>query len=903
MPSTRRPGELMEEPASAWHALPPGDVLQRLRSGPAGLTAAEAEARLSMHGPNALRAAPPVPWWKILLAQLRGVVVWLLVAASVVALAMGDTTEAVAIAIVLVLNALLGFVMELRADRAMEALLSLEVPHATVIRDGRPRDVDAREVVPGDVLALEAGSMVPADGYLLFAAELVTSEAPLTGESLPVRKRASDALPATTPLAERTNLVYRSTFAAAGSARAVVFATGMNTEVGKIGTLVGSVAIEPTPLERRLDELGRRLVWIALAAAAAVALLGWAQGTAPAETLETAIALAIAAVPEGLPAVATIALAVGVRRMARRNALIRRLPVVESLGSATVVCTDKTGTLTRGEMTVTELRGADAAWEVSGTGYAPEGGIAADGVTADPASDPRLWRLLSVSVLANRAELVHAEGAWMVRGDPTEGALLALAHKAGMDHAALAEFPEVGQVPFSSERMLMATFHRRPDGQLFACVKGAPGRVLERCTRVMTQAGERPLDEAARATLVDRNHQMARRGLRVLAFAWKEGVDAPGPDALADLTFLGFSGMMDPPAEGVLETIRTLRDAGIRTVMITGDQRLTAEAVGRELGIVEGDEGVFEGAALAGLDDTGMLACVRRAGAFSRVSPEDKLRLVESYRRAGEVVAMLGDGVNDAAALRRADVGVAMGIRGTDVAKEAASVVLQDDRFSTVAAAVEEGRVIYANIRRFVFYLFSCNVAEVLVLLIAGLAALPPPLSPLPILWMNLVTDTFPALALAVEPSDRDVMRRPPRDPHAAILSLSFLGRIGFYGALITACTLAAYILALNTMGEAHARTVAFQTLSLAQVFHLGNARSDSPVLSRKAIFANRWALAAVFGVVLAQIAAAYVPPLPQVLRLAVPGVADWLLIVPLAIAPAVIGQAVKVIAARRGGG
>lgn len=896
----------MAEPASApWHGLGPDAVLERLRTGRAGLSAAEAEARRSRHGPNALRAAPPVPWWRILLAQLRGVVVWLLVAACIVALLMGDAAEAVAIAVVLVLNALLGFVMELRANRAMEALLSLEVPRATVIRDGRAAEIDARDVVPGDVLAVEAGELVPADAYLLDATELVTAEAPLTGESLPVRKRAGDALPEKTPLAERANLVFRSTFASAGSGRAVVFATGMETEVGKIGTLVGSVTVEPTPLERRLDELGRRLVWLALAAAAAVAGLEMLQGAPLAETLETAIALAIAAVPEGLPAVATIALAVGVRRMARRHALIRRLPVVESLGSATVVCTDKTGTLTRGEMTVTELRAVDRSWVVRGVGYAAEGEILEDkkDTRADPSTDPVLWHLLAAAILANRARLTQVDGAWTVRGDPTEGALLAAGRKAGMDRQKLEdEFPETGQVPFSSERMLMATLHRRPDGRVFAAVKGAPGRVLARCTSVLSADGERALDEAGRTALVRENEEMAGRGLRVLAMAWREDVDRQDAEALDELTFLGFAGMMDPPAAGVLETIRTLRGAGIRTVMITGDQRRTAEAVGRELGIVDDGQDVFEGSALSELTGDAWLACVRGAGAFSRVSPEDKLKLVEGYRRAGEVVAMLGDGVNDAAALRRADVGVAMGIRGTDVAKEAAAVVLRDDRFSTVAAAVEEGRVVYANIRRFVFYLFSCNVAEVLVLLIAGLAGLPVPLSPLPILWMNLVTDTFPALALAVEPADRHVMRRPPRDPRAAILSGGFLGRIGFYGGLITACTLAAYLIALKTMDAAHARTVAFQTLSLAQVFHLGNARSDSPVLSRRAIGANRWALAAVLGVVLLQLVAAYVPPLPAVLRLAVPGVRDWLLIAPFALAPAIIGQTLKVLRVRRAG-
>ena len=883
-----------------WHALPADEVLARLRTGPGGLAPAEAEARLASHGPNALRTTPPVPAWRILVAQLKGVVVWLLLAAAAVALFMGDRAEAVAIGVVLALNALLGFVMELRANRAMEALLSLEVPRATVVRDGRAREIDAREVVPGDVLLLEAGAMVPADAYLIQSAELLTAEAPLTGESLPVRKRAAGALPPATPLAERGNLVFRSTYTSAGTARAAVFATGMETEVGKIGTLVGSVRPEDTPLERRLDELGRRLVWIALAAAAAVAFLGWLQGGALAETLETGIALAIAAVPEGLPAVATIALAVGVRRMARRNALVRRLPVVESLGAATVVCTDKTGTLTRGEMMVTELRAAGRVYAFDGVGYAPSGSVTLDGRAVDADADPVLRRALTIGLLANRAGLIENEGGWTVRGDPTEGALLAAGERGGIERHDLRDaLPEVGELPFSSERMLMATFHRAPDGSTLALVKGAPARVLERCTAVLEAEGPRPFSADERTALIEENGEMASRGLRVLALAYRERVESPDADAVADLVFAGFAGMMDPPAEGVPETIRMLRDAGIRTVMITGDQRLTAEAVGRELGIVSGEEAVIDGTTLAVLDGEEWRDCVRRAGAFSRVSPEDKLRLVEGYRRAGEVVAMLGDGVNDAAALRRADVGVAMGIRGTDVAKEAASVVLLDDRFATVAAAVEEGRVVYANIRRFVFYLFSCNVAEVLVLLIAGLAGLPAPLAPLQILWMNLVTDTFPALALAVEPADDDAMRRPPRDPHAALLSGPFLRQIAAYGIGITACCLAAYLIALQTLPEGHARTVAFQTLALTQLFHLGNARSSGPVLSRGAATRNLWALAAVIVVLLLQLASAYVPPLASILGVVPPRLGDWLLILPFSLAPAIAGQAWKVWRAR----
>ncbi|HEU0053192.1 MAG TPA: HAD-IC family P-type ATPase, partial [Longimicrobium sp.] len=531
-------------------------------------------------------------------------------------------------------------------------------------------------------------------------------------------------------------------------------------------------------------------------------------------------------------------------------------------------------------------------YALTGAGFAPEGEVRDGDQAAEPREDGPLHRLLVVAALANRAELVRGADGWTVRGDPTEGALLAAARKAGLDPDALGEaWPEVGEVPFSSERMLMATFHRAPDGAVAAFAKGAPGRLIDLCDRALTDDGELPLDEAGRERLKRTNEEMAARGLRVLAFAWREKVGEVGAEALRGMAFLGFSGMMDPPAEGVPETIRLLRDAGIRTVMITGDQRLTALAVGRELGIVSRDEEVMNGADLSSLSPEVLAERVCSIGAFSRVSPEDKLRLVDALQREGQIVAMLGDGVNDAAALRKADVGVAMGGRGTDVAKEAAAVVLLDDRFATVGAAVEEGRVIFTNLRKFVFYLFSCNLAEILVLLLAGLAALPSPLLPLQILWMNLVTDTFPALALAVEPADPDVMRHPPRDPKSAILSREFLGKVALYGGLITAAAFGAYLLARGE-GTEVARTVAFTTLSLAQVFHLGNARSVDPVLTRASAFRNRWAVLSVAAVVALQLAALYVPPLARVLRVVPLGVEEWLLVAPLAVAPAVIGQA-----------
>jgi Ca2+-transporting ATPase len=894
-----KPVPLVAAEGAAWHAVSPDEALARLESAPGGLSDAEARRRLAHWGPNALRAAPPASAWKILAAQLRSFVVLLLVVAAALALATGDPLDAAAIGVVLLINTVLGFVMELRARRTMEGLLQLEVARATVLRAGERREIGAESIVPGDVVVLEAGTRVPADARLLSGSELRTDEAALTGESLPSDKEADAAVPGEAPLADRRTMVYRSTLAVSGYARAVVVATGMRTEVGRIGALVGGVREEPAPLERRLDALGRRLGWVAVAAAVLVAVMGALRGTPAALAVETAIALAIAAVPEGLPAVATIALAVGVRRMARRHALVRRLPSVEALGSATVVCTDKTGTLTAGEMTVTRVWAGAREYEVTGAGYAPEGTLLDGTGEARPGEGDPLYAVLRIGALANRAAVEAGGGGWRVHGDPTEAALLVLARKAGMDRAALLRAaPEVGEVPFSSERKWMATFHRGASGTE-VLAKGAPSEVLNRCTLLMTGAGPVPLDAERRRAVLAWNQAAAAQGLRVLALASGTGLRTTREAEVDGLVLAGLVGMMDPPAAGVMETIAGLRGAGLRTVMITGDQRPTAVAVARDLGLLGEEDEALEGTEIDRLDDAELRARARRVGVYSRVSPEAKLRIVTALRSGGQVVAMLGDGVNDAAALKRADIGVAMGIRGTDMAREAAGIVLQDDRFPTVAAAVEEGRIVFDNIRKFVFYLFSCNAAEVLVLLVAGAAGLPLPLLPLQILWMNIVTDTFPALALAVEPGEKDVMRRPPRDPHAAILSHRFLLGVGFYGAMMTAVTLAAFLWGLRGGDAVLATTLSFTTLSLAQILHLGNARSRAAVLGLRAATANAFALGAVVLTVGLQLLALYLPPLQRLLDVVPLGTAEWMVVLPLAAAPAMVGQALKLRRAR----
>jgi Ca2+-transporting ATPase len=876
----------------AWHALSVDAALTAAQSRESGLSDAEARARLDEYGPNRLAPPAPVSALRILRDQLTGVVVILLLVAALVSLALGDRLEAAAIGVVLAINTLIGFSTEWRARRAMEALLELDVPRASVIREGQLQLIDAHVLVPGDVVETGAGHRVPADARLLSTIDLRVTEAALTGESLPVSKHAVTVLAADTQLADRVNMIYKGTTVAAGTGRAVVVATGAATEVGRIGTLVGSMPEEETPLERRLDALGRRLVWLTLIVAGVVSALGAVQGVPLGLVVETGIALAVAAVPEALPAVATISLAIGMRRMARRHALVRRLPAVETLGSTTVVCTDKTRTLTSGEMSI--VRAWTAGREIAlGSDAAPE--------------DAGLIALLQTAARASRQQAADHEpapqtDANQARGslvDPVDRAVLQAFDRATGHGASGRIDAPVAVIPFSSDRKFMAAFHRL-DGLLVASVKGAPRRVLD-ASSTMAQTGEltfaparvTPIDGDVRASLVAVNDRFAAAGLRVLAVATGPA-DAAAESALHDLTFVGFIGLADPPAAGVKETIARLRGAGLRTVMLTGDQRLTAETIGRELGVLGPEDLSLDGRELDALQNAERDAIIARTQAFSRVTPEHKLVIVGALQARGEIVAMLGDGTNDAAALKKADVGVAMGGRGTDVAKEAAAIVLQDDRFETIAAAVEEGRIIFDNIRKFVFYLFSCNVAEVLVLLVAGLAGLPLPLAPLQLLWLNMATDTFPALALAIEPGDVDIMRRPPQSPQEAILSRAFLGRVFGFGLLITVSTLAAFVWALGHAPD-DAPTIAFMTLAFAQIGHLGNARSRGPVLRVRRALANPYAIVGAGIAVLLQLAAAGIAPLAHVLRVMPLEPLEWLVILVLASIPAVVGQIIKV--------
>ena len=880
--------------------MPAPEVLTAHDSVALGLSSAEASRRLTRYGPNVMRVVKPEPAWRILLQQMRSVVVLLLVVAALLAWFLSERADAIAIGAVLVLNVGIGFATELPARRAMEALRRLDAPSATVLRDGRVLAMDARALVPGDVITLEAGQAVPADGRLLAATELRVVEAALTGESATVEKHADAVLSIDTPLPDRETMVFKGTTIAEGSGRAVIVATAMATEVGRIGTMVSGIAEEPTLLERRLDALGARLAFMAVGIGALVALQSLWRGDPLAAVLEMGIAVAIAAVPEGLPAVVTVTMAIATRRMARRSALVRRLPAVETLGSVTVICSDKTGTLTAGEQTVTRVWMPDVSISVS-SGQMDESAFRAGHAEVSTELLARLREGLAIAVYANRAEIRRTDDRWVGTGDPSEVAMLVAARKLGLQRSELVtDAPELGEVPFSSARMYMASLHARASAGVQVYMKGAHDRVLAHCGAVRTASGVEPLDASWRSRIDGMAASMAADGLRVFALA-SGTIAEPHERELTDLVFSALLGLTDPPADGVPETIQLLRGAGIRTIMLTGDHRATAQAIGRAVGLDSTDASVIDGAEIDTSSDATLVARADDMDIVSRVSPEGKLRIVSALQRRGHVVAMLGDGINDAAALKKADIGVAMGRRGTDAAKEVAGIVLADDRFQTIGVAVEEGRVAFDNIRKFVFYLFSCNLGEVLALVGAGVLGLPLPMTPMQILWMNVVTDTFPALALAMEPPDRDVMRRAPRPRETALLSGRMIRLTLVYAVAFAVLTLSALIWGLTAWPQEPARavTLAFSTLGLAQIFHVGNARSEDHVVSLRRALSNRWALGAILLSLVLQLSAVLVPPLAGALQSVAFDARGWIVAVTFAALPALVGQAYKWVSRR----
>ena len=889
----------------AWHKLTPEEACERLKSDCGrGLTEAEAAARLARHGRNVLAASPGRSGFSILLHQFKSLIVLLLIAATVVAFLLDESVEASAILVVILLNASIGFLIEWKAERTLSALRRHGVAMARVLRNGVEREIVGAEVVPGDVVIIAAGARVPADGRVIESARLQVEEAALTGESRPVTK-AVDAVADEAPsLGDRVDMAYLGTAVTDGRGRLLVTATGRHTEMGQIGTLVSEAVARETPLEGKLALLGRWLVGIVLALCAIIVGAGWLRGNGFLQMLEVGISLAIAAVPEGLPAVTTMTLALGMQRMVRLGAIIRRLPAVETLGSTTVICTDKTGTLTTNEMTVRVLVVDGRRIDVTGGGYAAVGGFLVDGHPIDLPGSPPLGLALRIGALCNDARIERAEGRATVLGDPTEAALIVAAEKAGLEPAALVrDHRRLHELPFDSGQQRMITVHETPDGQTVAYVKGSPGKLLAASSNQLTAAGVSPMTSGDRQRLLDRNLELAGASLRVLALAYRELPAAYGDGELGrDLTFVGLVGMEDPLRDGARAAIATCREAGIRTMMITGDQLATAGGIARQLGIDQDAHGrplqAAHGRDLNDLDPTQWQRIVSTTAVFARVSPKQKLQIVEALQLEGQIVAMTGDGVNDAPALKRADIGIAMGRRGTEVAKEAAAMIITDDDFASIVAAVEQGRIIYANILKFIHYLFSCNTAEILVIFVAIMIGWPLPLGPLQILWLNMITDVFPALALALEPSAPGVMRKPPRDPKEPLITGALVWLIAWQGVMLAVLTLVAFVIGMRWHGTTGAglrlaTTMAFMTLALVQVVHAFNARAQRrSAFSR--IFTNGWLWTAVLLCLLLQAAAVYVPVLQRVLHTVGPAAADWGVIMACSLAPIPIVETVK---------
>jgi Ca2+-transporting ATPase len=823
--------------ADPWYCLPLVEVSRRLETRPdAGLSEAEAERRLEEYGPNELEAARAAAPWKLLLEQFKNVLILILLAAVGLSIVLGHATEAIVIAAIVLLAALLGFVQEFRAERAIEALRQMAAPTATVLRDGEEIDVPARELVPGDLLRLRAGDKVPADGRLAEAVNLQVEESALTGESLPVEKQTGELSGRDLPVGDRTNMVYSGTAIAYGRGSAFVVAIGMQTEFGGIARMLESIERAKTPLQLSLDRVAMLLARAAFVVVLLVVSLGLLRGQPLLEMLLFGTALAVAVVPEALPAVITISLTLAAQRMVRRNALVRRLPAIETLGSVSVICTDKTGTLTRDEMTVRKILVAGQLLEVSGSGYEPEGQFSHEGTAVEPPA--ALREALEGAVLASDAQLVGADGGWQIRGDPTEGALVVAAAKAGLERPELeARFPRVHEIPFTSESKRMTTLHETDDGMV-AYTKGAPEVVLEACTRQLTASGEAELDAAARETLLAAARRLAGEALRLLAIARRSAATVENPER--ELTFLALVGMIDSPRPEARQAVATCKAAGITPVMITGDHPLTAEAIARELEILT-DGRAVTGADLEAMDEPELAREIETIQVYARVSPEHKLRVVTALQERGHSVAMTGDGVNDAPALKKADIGVAMGVTGTDVAKEAAAMTLTDDNFASIVAAVEEGRGVFANIKKYLMYLLAANLGEIGLLVGASLLGKPLPLSAVQILYVNLATDGLPALALSVDPAERGLMRRPPRSRGEGIFTRPVVTLMSVGGAWSTLVTLGLFLWALSA-GKvlAEAMTMTFATLVLIEFFKAYNFRSDRTSAFEQP-FANRW--------------------------------------------------------------
>ena len=893
--------------AEVFHAKEVEEVLKSLNTPKKGLSSEEAERRLKEYGPNILQEKKRIGPFQIFLRQFQDIFVLMLLAAIVISLLsvymkgleanLEDYADAITIAVIVILNAVVGFVQEYRSERAMEALREYAAPRARVLRDGKEKIIPAEQVVPGDILLLESGDRIAADGRIIESFDLRTNEAVLTGESMPVEKH-TELVRADAPIGDRRNMVYMGTHVIYGRGRIVVTATGMNTEFGRIAGMIQEAEEKTPPLKVKLNQFAKTLTKFIILVCAVIFVLELIREPDALEFQNmieyfmTVVALAVSAVPEGLPAIVTIALALGARELAKHNAVIRKLAAAETLGSTTVICSDKTGTLTKGEMTVRRIYCNNQTVEVTGSGYEPEGKFMLNSDPVDPRDDEALSLLLRIAALCNNSHLENDGGQWRVTGDPTEGALVVAAYKAGLKQEDLEnQYPRLGEIPFSSERKRMTTIHSVPKEGVYAYIKGAPEVILKRCSKIREEGKENQLTDHKRKRILRINEEFARNALRVLAFAYRRPPESKGPykeEIENNLVFVGLIGMIDPPREEAIEANRLCRKAGIKTVMITGDHKLTAVAVAKEIGILEEESLVLTGEELNRMSDEEFERIVEDVRVYARVSPEHKLRIVKALKKKGHIVAMTGDGVNDAPALKDADIGVAMGITGTDVTKEAADMVLTDDNFATIVNAVKHGRIIYDNIRKFAFFLMRSNFDELAVIATFAILGMPLPLTAAMILWINLVTDGGPATALSFDPPLEEVMARPPRDPKQGILYgrllqiiISFICQyVGTTGVFVLVYE---YGFLAEGLSEAErlvlARSMCFTQATLRELMIVWNCRSERRSAFRLSWTSNKFLLVSVLVSILSTVALLYVPFLQTMFETVPLNLQQWLLV------------------------
>lgn len=889
-----------------WHQMSAQSVEHALATDrEQGLSEQEAARRLEEAGLNQLEEGEKISAFALLLGQFKDFMVMVLVVATLISGLLGEYTDAITIMAIIVLNACLGFIQEYRAEKSLQALKKLTAPVAHVIRHGELLQLPANQLVPGDIVYIEEGDRVPADLRLFETKGLYIEESALTGESHPVLKEET-VLPADEEvgLGDQLNMAFMGTLVTRGSGQGIVVATGMNTQMGQIAALISSTDAVQTPLQLRLAQLGKVLISVAVALTALVVLAGIWHGHDVYTMFLAGVSLAVAAIPEGLPAIVTVALALGVQRMIRRRAVVRQLPAVETLGSTSVICSDKTGTLTQNKMTVTRLWIDQQQIEVTGVGYEPYGQFLVDGKPIELDRKLNVRQLVEMGVLCSNASLEQVEEKegrfkkgkyWDIAGDPTEGALVVLGAKSNAwQHELEARYPRLEEFPFDSVRKMMSVLVRYKGGERYVITKGAPEMVLERCKRVIWNGREQPLTPNLKQKILEANDYLADQALRNLALAYRrlashEEVTSE-EEAEQGLVFAGMFGMMDPPREEVKAAIEECKQAGIKTVMITGDYQKTAEAIARQLGLLGNKERVISGKELNQLSDEELLNCVDQIAVYARVSPEHKLRIVKAWQEKGHVVAMTGDGVNDAPAIKAADIGIAMGVTGTDAAKEAAALVLSDDNFTTIKAAIEEGRTIYENIRKFIRYILASNVGEILVMLMAMLLAMPLPLVPIQILWVNLVTDGLPAIALGVDQAERDVLKEPPRDRKENIFARGLGWKIISRGFLIGLVTLLAFWLSLYRFGNdlVTSQTIAFATLVMAQLIHVFDCRSNHSIFHRNPL-ENRWLVLAVLASTAMLVSVIYIDVLQPIFKTAPLNGADWGFILCMAAIPSVL--------------